>query len=480
VSILDADSGSRDAGNRLRQERRLALTSYRIVSLPGVIADYFGCPRGLPEFDRVGSLSPEPGFFAFGPGVTCYGRSSSPRSMRPVPPLYDASADVSVRRGVVGLPLDPDEIVENLRHERYRRDANGSRGWFAEQPTLRTLYYRVRDLLPRSVRIYLQKMAMGDWRTVPFPSWPVDGTVERILERLLALSMKAQGVQEVPFIWFWPHGASSCVVMTHDVETLAGLQFCSRLMDLDDAVGIKSSFQIVPERRYSVPDALLNEIRARQFEINVHDLNHDGRLFADYHEFVQRAHRINEYGRRFGALGFRSGGLYRNLAWYDALEFSFDMSVPSTGRIEPQRGGCCSLMPFFIGRLLELPLTTIQDHALFHILNDYSIDLWERQLDAIEERHGLATFLIHPDYVIDEPARTTYQALLAHIARMRNDKGLWIALPNEVDRWWRQRSQMRIVSDNGRPRIEGEGKEHARLGVATLAGDTVELKVEGR
>ena len=64
------------------------------------------------------------------------------------------------------------------------------------------------------------------------------------------LSMKAMGVVRVPFIWFWPDANSSCAIMTHDVETLSGRDFCAELMDIDDSFGIKASFQIIPEDRY--------------------------------------------------------------------------------------------------------------------------------------------------------------------------------------------------------------------------------------
>jgi hypothetical protein len=306
----------------------------------------------------------------------------------------------------------------------------------------------------------------------------VDRTVERLLERVLALCMKARAVHKVPFVWFWPDGATSSTIMTHDVEYLAGRNFCSRLMDLDDSVGIKSAFQIVPEGRYPVPEGLLEEIRSRGFEINVHDLDHRCRLFSSREDFFRLAERINAYGSQYGALGFRSGGLYRNQAWFDALDFAYDMSVPSVGHLDPQRGGCCSLMPFFIGRILELPLTTIQDYSLFHILNDYSIDLWKHQLASITEQHGLASFIVHPDYIIAKQPRTTYQALLEHLAQLREEGRTWITLPREVNRWWRERSQMKVVSDGSRWRIEGTGKERARLAFATLVGDTLAFTVE--
>jgi len=373
------------------------------------------------------------------------------------------------------LPFDSNEIIENLRFERYRTGEEGEPRGTRGGALVRRVYYGVRPFLPVPIRRHLQRAYLSGWRDIAFPRWPVDRTVDECLERLLAMSMKAEGVERVPFIWFWPDGATSCAVMTHDVEHLSGRNFCSRLMDLDDAARIKASFQIVPEGRYPVPDAFLDEIRSRGFEINVHDLNHNGRLFASRADFLGAVGRINAYGQRYGAVGFRSGALYRNQEWFDALEFSYDMSVPSVAHLDPQRGGCCTVMPFFIGRTLEIPVTTVQDYSLFHILNDYSIDVWKRQLDTITRQHGLASFIVHPDYVIAKRARASYQALLDHLASLRDDRRMWIALPREVDRWWRQRNEMTIVRDFSGWRIRGAGSERAQIAFATLNGNRLML-----
>ena len=445
------------------------------------LIDYYRCPESVADFRLAGRVSQDPGYFCFGPETICYGNSSSgSRSKNVIGPLYDTLSDVTAAGGTVRLPLDPNEIIQNLRHERYRN--NGHRSWtpLDDSPAVQNFYYWLRPVLPVPVRKHLQRARLSGWKKIPFPHWPVDRTVERILDRLLALSMNAQGIDRVPFVWFWPESATSCALMTHDVEQLAGRKFCSQLMDLDDSAGIKSSFEIVPEGRYPVPEEFLEEIRHRGFEINIHDLKHDGHLFANRTDFFRWAERINAYGRKYRARGFRSGGLYRNQTWYSALDFSYDMSVPNVAHLEPQRGGCCSLMPFFIGQILELPLTMVQDYSLFHILNDYSIDLWKQQLDLITENHGLASFLIHPDYVIEKRARATYQTLLEHLARMREERGIWIALPGEVDRWWRERSRMSVVHDGSRWRVEGSGKERARLAFATLAGGTLSFIIEDR
>jgi hypothetical protein len=443
------------------------------------LLDYYRCPQNLEAFQLVGKLSEAPGYFSFGTGTVCYGNSASgSRTTSVTDPLYDVLGDVRADGEIIQLPLDPNEVIENLRYERYVQHPAAPRTLLGAHTLVSNVYYWLRPFLPVAVRKHLQRAHLRDWKTIPFPRWPVDRTVERILEQLLVLAMKAQGLDRAPFIWFWPDGAASCAVMTHDVEHLAGRNFCSKLMDLDESAGIKASFQIVPEERYPVPETLLEEMRHRGFEINVHDLNHDGRLFSSREAFLRWVEHINAYGRQFGALGFRSGGLFRNQGWYSALKFSYDMSVPSVAHLEPQRGGCCSLMPFFLGRILELPLTTTQDYSLFHILNDYSINLWKQQLDVISEQHGLATFIVHPDYVIEKRARRTYQTLLEYLVEMRNRRNMWIALPREVDRWWRTRSLLTLVHDGQKWRIEGSGKERARLAFAILTDDTLTLTVE--
>jgi hypothetical protein len=282
----------------------------------------------------------------------------------------------------------------------------------------------------------------------------------------MLLSLQASPVDRIPFIWFWPDGARGCVSMTHDVETRAGRDFCAQLLDIDDSFRIKASYQVVPEGRYPVTPEFLNRLRDRGSEVCVQDLNHDGRLFDDRDEFLRRAALINRYGREFGARGFRSAVLYRKPEWFADLEFSFDMSIPNVAHLDPQRGGCCTVMPYFIGDMLELPLTTIQDYTLFHVLNERSIDLWKTQIELILAKNGLVSFIVHPDYIIESEAQTVYKDLLAMLSELRKREDLWFTLPSDIDSWWRARSRMSIVKDNGSWRIVGEGAERAVLAFA--------------
>ena len=266
--------------------------------------------------------------------------------------------------------------------------------------TAQRLYYQLRPLMGVAVRKHLQRVRLSGWDKIAFPRWPVDRSVDALMETALTLLLKTQRQSSIPFIWFWPDQASACAMMTHDVEGQAGIDFCDQLMDIDDSFGIKSAFQLIPEGREEVWRRTAAKMRGRGFEVNLHDLNHDGRLFADKDTFLRQAKRINDYTREFGCDGFRSGAMYREQGWFDAFEFSYDMSVPNAAHLEPQRGGCCTVMPYFVGNILELPLTTTQDYSLFHILDDYSTTLWKEQIRVISQHHGLISVIAHPDYLI--------------------------------------------------------------------------------
>jgi hypothetical protein len=433
------------------------------------LSEYYCLPadwKGGFEYKKAGA---NPGFFKFGAEVTCYGRcEAGPTARAASGHLYDALGDVRLEGGVVRLPFDPSEVIDNLRKEHYTKFGHSDGNTVVGSALVRKAYYTVRKYLPVPIRRQFQKIYFSGWQNLLFPQWPVDFTVDTLHEQLLSLAMKAQGTARIPFIWFWPNGAPNCLVMTHDVETSEGRDFSPQLMDLDDAFGIKASFQVVPEERYDVPDAFALEIRARGFEFNIHDLNHDGTLYRDRAQFLCRAAKINEYAHKYCSAGFRAGSMYRNQDWFDAYEFSYDMSVPNVAHLEPQRGGCCTVMPYFIGKILEIPLTVSQDYSLFHILNDYSMELWIKQINLIRGKHGLMSFITHPDYLIEQRARKLYETLLGYLREYVDREKIWVALPGEVDRWWKNRQKMKLVQENGSWRIEGPDKERARIAYANL------------
>jgi hypothetical protein len=430
------------------------------------LIDYFRCPNEFVKMTLAGELSPDTGYFRFGPSI-CYGQTVfGTRATSATDDLDDLAPRIRPEAGLLTVPFDPSQIVDNLRFERYvtaisNRDAL-RRSWWNRT------YYALRGFIPASLRRALQRSYFRNWHSLPFPQWPVDTTVDDILKQLFFLTIRGGDAERVPFVWFWPNGAASCAIVTHDVETARGRDRCSWLMDINDSHGIKASFQLIPEGRYELTPAMLDTIRTRGFELNLHDLNHDGLLFSDRAEFERRASRINEHARALGARGFRSGQLYRRADWYGALDIAYDMSVPNAAHLEVQRGGCCTVMPYFIGDIVELPLTTTQDYSLFHIVRDYSTSVWQKQIDRIVAAHGLVSFIAHPDYLIGDQAVKAYRTLLDRLDRLRDERRCWIPLPGAVERWWRQRSRMRLVRDGSRWRIEGDGAERARIAWAEI------------
>ena len=368
-----------------------------------------------------------------------------------------------------------EKLVESLLMEEYPQARSVG---LQSAGIVRNAYYLVRPFLSVSVRRILQRAALKRSNSQTFPHWPVDFTSDEILKEILAAAMAAKKLDRIPFIWFWPDGHKSCAVLTHDVETRVGLKFCPELMKIDDSHGIKSSFQIIPENRYEVTEEQLDHFRLNGFEINVHDLNHDGQLFSDRDRFLERAKKISHYGKHFRAHGFRAGALYRNQQWFDQLDFAYDMSVPNNGRFDPQPGGCCTVFPYFIGNLLEIPVTAIQDYTLFNVLNDYSISVWRQQIQLISEHHGLTSIIVHPDYLTTDRAKDTYTALLQHISALRDTHGLWVPLPGDIDAWWRQRHQMKLVEQNGKWVIQGENTNRARVALAQLKDGGISYLIE--
>jgi hypothetical protein len=121
------------------------------------------------------------------------------------------------------------------------------------------------------------------------------------------------------------------------------------------------------------------------------------------------------------------------------LPVEYDCTVPNSDPYEPQPGGCCSVWPYFLGRVVELPYTLPQDHALLTLLRHRSPQLWLDQAARIEKAYGLVQCVTHPDrgYLAEPDKRAVYAEFLRGLAERQR---LWRALPVEIARWWRRRA----------------------------------------
>ena len=84
------------------------------------LVNYYRCPDDFAEVTLKGQLSGDCGYFRFGQDVICYGQSTSGfRATQPLGDLYDIFEDVTIDGSSVLLPFDPDDVINNLRLERY-------------------------------------------------------------------------------------------------------------------------------------------------------------------------------------------------------------------------------------------------------------------------------------------------------------------------------------------------------------------------
>ncbi len=340
--------------------------------------------------------------------------------------VFDASS------GDVVVPFSLAEAYTAYTSERWR-EGRAKRGLSDRKLAA---FYRAKALIPRRLQLAARRQLIRRQGTPDFPAWPCDTSVSALLRFYAKCSLRAAGRDEGQFLWFWPNGCHAAVVLTHDVENDDGIRLALELADLEEERGFRSSFNF--GAWYDIDPGVLRELTDRGFEIGMHGLTHDRALFASRQAFEERLPQLAELARRLGAVGFRSPATHRVFEWLGELPIEYDCTIPNSDPYEPQPGGCCSVWPFFIGSIVELPYTLPQDHTLLTLLGHRSPALWLEQATAIEREHGLIQCASHPDpgYLGDRDKRAIYAEFLSGIAEREN---LWRALPREAASWWRRR-----------------------------------------
>lgn len=276
-----------------------------------------------------------------------------------------------------------------------------NQGAFDASASLRNrVYYFLKPALPAPLRMGVRRWFARRWREQVKETWPI----------------MAQAAEKPEGWRGWPNGKKFCLVFTHDVEGRAGVRKCRELMQLEQRHGLRSSYNFIPEGPYRTPAHLREELTGCGFEVGIHDLKHDGRLFDSRVRFGARAAKINGYLADWNAVGFRSGFMLHNLDWLHDLNIQYDLSTFDTDPFEPQPQGRHTIFPFWVpfgeGKTprpavgqpegegyVEIPYTLPQDSTLFLLLKEKSPDIWMRKLDWIVQNGGMALVNIHPDYV---------------------------------------------------------------------------------
>lgn len=302
------------------------------------------------------------------------------------------------------------------------------------------IYYALKPFIPQSLRLVIRGWWSRRLRENVGKIWPV-----------------LEGSERHPENWpGWPGGKKFAFVLTHDVEGQLGLDNCRQLMELEKEAGFYSSFNFIPEGEYMVSCEFREELQANGFEVGVHDLQHDGRLYRSREEFSKKAGLINGYLKDWGAVGFRSGFMLHKLDWLHDLNIRYDASTFDTDPFEPQPEGRHTIFPFWVSSLdsdsseaskstgyVELPYTLPQDSTLYLILREKTPEIWMRKLDWVAKHGGMALVNIHPDYINfngGNDSRATFPAshvreLLDYVST-KYAREYWNPLPKDLAAWF--------------------------------------------
>ncbi len=375
--------------------------------------------------------------------------------------IFDAEGRVvaAIRRaddGSIFLPFDPDDAAGTVLREAYL-ELTTPKITRKTRTLARAAYYRLRPLLPRGVQMALRRRFARVQDRAAFPRWPVETALHDLYDLMLRLVDEIAGAP-VPRLASWPGGKSWAFVLTHDVETASGYKRIQAVLDAEVRQGFRSAWFFVPERDYRVEDEQVARLAEQGCEVGIHGLRHDGRDLAS-DELRLRLPAMHAWAERWGASGFRAPATQRRWELMPRLGFDYDSSYSDVARYEPQAGGSCSWLPFFIDDLVELPITLPMDHTLFEVLGHADGSAWHEKAAFMRDRGGMALLLTHPDYLNDARLRE-YERFLEEFA---GDENAWCVLPHEVSAWWRRRAASRVVPGAAGWTVEGPAAREARI-----------------
>lgn len=284
------------------------------------------------------------------------------------------------------------------------------------------LYYSyLRPITPKKIRRLVQKLSGSSVRFKE--NFIYDELVSRVFEK---------GVDETELKKLYPDNSKFAVVLTHDVETAQGFKFIPKVIELEKKYNFRSSWNLVPYK-YKSDNGILRFIRENNNELGIHGYNHDGKLYYSKKIFSERVKFINDALEKFEAVGFRSPVVHRNLEWLQELNIRYDCSCFDYDPFQPFPGGTGSIWPFLAGRFVELPYTLPQDHTLFYVLKEKTIDIWRKKTDWLVSHNGMILALTHPDYLCENNNLGKYEELLTYLSSLNNGCHM---IPRELADWW--------------------------------------------
>ena len=300
--------------------------------------------------------------------------------------------------------------------------------------SLNHLFYTFKPYIPRALQISIRRRIAQYKRRKHAHIWPIDPA----------------SATPPPGWTGWPDGKKFALVLSHDVDNQKGQERILDLAKLEMKLGFRSAFNFVPER-YTNHEKIKRFLRENGFEIGVHGLKHDGKLFENKNIFDRRAEKINRYLQEWGSTGFTSPSMHHKLSWMHSLDITHSISTFDTDPFEPQPDPVGTIFPFLVHKnsedsaaklpdsfslpprpkashnagsvssqppglqasrlpifFIELPYTMPQDHLLFIILQEkkhryletkIGLDSGKRWNGPIEHPFGLYEFQRWKKYI---------------------------------------------------------------------------------
>lgn len=331
-----------------------------------------------------------------------------------------------------------DRIIENLVFEQY----------YEQRRPLHSYMPLSYTKIPINLRNFLFKMSLKLKTDPKWPEWPVEKSVE--LTRYLYIKSISMALKKkVPYVSFWPNKKKFAVAVTHDCDTGSSFKNIDKIREIEKKYGVKSCWNILSSK-YRIDREKLRKLKDDGCEIGLHGYNHDNKTpFLKKAKIIERLMSASKLMEEFDIKGYRSESLLRNKEFLELLSDSFyyDSSTCDTDIYSPvaMRSGTCTVFPFFIKNMVEIPITLPQDYRLMRLNKTKSqiFEIWKDKIDFLRQVNGAVVLLTHPDSHIfgNDRYLDVYDRILKYMADFSDG---WIATPYEIAKWWIERSKAYI------------------------------------
>lgn len=331
-----------------------------------------------------------------------------------------------------------DRIIENLVYEKY-------------YPKKRPLHSKLPfdyTKVPIFIRNSIFNLLVKSKPDPKWPNWPIEKSVE-LMRYLYIKSISIKLRKKIPYVSFWPQKKQFAAVITHDCDTESSFKNIDKIRDIEKRYNIKSCWNIL-SNKYKIDKSMLKGLKKEGCEIGLHGYNHDNKLpFLKKEKIIKRINSASELIQEFDMRGFRSPSLLRNKEFLELLSdyFAYDSSTCDTDIMSPvaMRSGTCTVFPFFINNMVEIPITMPQDYRLIRLnkTKNQIFEIWKNKIDFLRQVNGVVVLLTHPDSHIfgNDKYLEVYEKTLRYLTSFKEG---WFTIPQEVGKWWNERNKASI------------------------------------